>query len=267
LLLARDRLPLRASLAALGALARVAEVRGPWSDWAGDVLGLQGAELRRWSRRAWWGREASHAMRLRLDDARRCRGAEALILPVDWRRLDALRGRGGVLLAGAHIGPSQAAAHCVARHCPDALFLFWNPHPGVTGAARLLAEPEARRWALVEAWQRLRDGGVVFWAADAGGAVRPLAVEMFGRPVRLSCAAATLARLSGAASLPIAAVWDAGRIRVVTGDPLDPGTAGPEAWERQWLASYARFLQGQISADAANLRLDVGLSMALFTLG
>ena len=114
----------------------------------------------------------------------------------------------------------------------------------------------------MEASGRLRDGGVVFWAADDPD-VRPLQVAMFGWPVRLSRAAATLARLSAAATIPIAATWEAGRIRVVLGEALEPASDDPEEWERRWLSGYCRFLEGVVAADAANLRLDVGLWAAL----
>lgn len=264
LLFVRDRLPLRVSLAALRALSLVADVQGPWTGWARDVLELEGGALERWSRRAWWGRDASHALRLRLDDPARSAEAEALVQPVDWSPLErALAAGRGVLLVAAHVGPSQAAAQCVARRCPNALFLFWNPHPGVAADARLLASTESRRWALAEAALRLRDGGVVFWTADEGRALRPLEVEAFGRPVRLSRAGAALARATGATTLPIAAIWEGSRIRLVLGDRFEPMSDAPAEWDRQWLSAYARFVESVVEGRPENLRLGVGFWQAL----
>ncbi len=245
----RDRLPLTASLAALRVASWLA-VGGGWS--AGQDLRLDGAASRRWRRRAWWGRDASHAVRARLDDPLRRASVERRIL-ASHEALEALRRT--PFLVGAHVGPSQAAAHVVARECPRALFAFWHSHPGLGAREYLMKGGEARRLSLAAFAAELRRGGQLFATADAGWRHDAIELPFLGGRVRLGRWAARLARRTGVAARPVAAVWQGGRIRIHVGAPLQPAAVDEPGWLADWLGAYLAFVEPLVRDAPENLRL------------
>jgi hypothetical protein len=254
LVLARDRMPLQASLLALRALAWLAPA-GPWAAFARVRLGLRGPALRRWSRRAWWGRDASHAVRARLDDPRRAASVERRI-DVDDDVPEAIAA--APLLVGAHVGPSQAAAHAVSRVRPKALFAFWRPHGGLGVREYLLADASARRLSLAVFAAELKQGGQVFAAADGGWNDHAIELPFLGGRVRLSRSTARLARRTGVVARPIAAGWEGLRIRIRVGAAISPAASSGDAWEEDWLRAYLAFLEPLVRDTPENLRLEKG---------
>lgn len=237
----RDRLPLRLSLAALRAAAWLApRVEG-------------GPAARSWNRRAWWGRDASHAVRARLDDPRRRASVERRIV-VSPETLEVLRGT--PFLVGAHVGPSQAAAHAVSRACPGTLFAFWNSHPGLGAREYLLKGARARRLSLAAFAAELRRGGQLFAAADSGWRHDAVDLPFLDGRVRVGRWAARLARRTGVAARPVVALWEDGcRIRIVVGAPLQPAGGDETGWLEEWLRAYLAFLEPLLRDSPENLRL------------
>jgi hypothetical protein len=257
-LLARP--PLGVTLGVLRVLAVGGSVSVGIRNWAVEGLGLRGAALRTWVRRAWWGREASFGIGLRLHrgDARE---VEKRVLPVDWSRVDEAlaRGRGLVLISG-HVGPHGVAAHVVAKRFPEALFLFEQEARGPRGLdVRGVEDAGTRASSLTEAHLHLRRGGIVFVVADGRHGDRFVIRSFLGRPVRMGIGAAVLARLSGAPSIPTAALWQGDRLRIEFAPPIAPRTADAEAWQMEWMDMYLVWLEGHLRGPAENLRLMGGL--------
>ena len=120
----------------------------------------------------------------------------------------------------------------------------------------------ARAAAFQKAVRHLRGGGLValYLDVDPVGPDRGAPFTFFGRRVGMKAGAAAMARLSGAAIVPVAPRWEAGRIHLVCGAPLAPSGGDDHAvttsllawWERTlgdhpgelWPTSVRRMLHG-----------------------
>lgn len=256
----RQTLPLALVLPLLDLAAPLGAVREPVVRWAREALGLQGRGLRRWLRRAWWGKEAG----LAVDDCLTGMRAPEVwrrLLPVDWTPIDRVSGDGrGLILAGAHLGPPGVAARLVGERLPETLFLvdrLWADAP--ERSLRTVEHAEPRAWSLAEAHLHLRRGGIVYLAADGCGGEQRVPRSFLGRSIRLGTGAAVLARMSGARSLPITALWEGTRIRIECGAPIAPSATDAVAWQGEWIDAFLAWLAGKFAGPAENLRLSGGL--------
>jgi hypothetical protein len=250
LVLLRDRPPLGVALAALRVLS-FAVPRGVWSAIGERTLGLRGRSLARFSRHAWWGRDAAHAVRVRLDDPSRA-GTVRSRVTAEADVVEALART--PLLIGAHVGPGQAAPDFLRRVRPDVLGLFWHAHPGIGGRQVVLADPDARRLSLGTLAAELRAGGQVFAAADGSWGGERLTLPFLGGSVALNPALARAALRTRVEARPLVALWEGSRIRIRLGAPL----ASPDGSENAWLRSYLAFLEETLRNRPESLRLDTG---------
>jgi hypothetical protein len=227
----------------------------PWRRYARVALGLDARAAASWAREMWsgaaYGREVHR--RVARDEVHEI---EPLLLPVDWSPADAARARGaGVIFAGAHIGPAGVAAWLVARRYPGTLALL-RPHDDHTAPQNLtpidVCGP-AGATSLIAARLELRRGGVVYLPCDGRG-TQFAERRVRGIPVQISLGPAALARVAGAVTLPIAALWSGERIRVDLGPPIPPPESD-DAWISAWLA----WLEPHLFGPAINHRIGSGL--------
>jgi lauroyl/myristoyl acyltransferase len=182
-----------------------------------------------------------------------------LVLPVDWGPLDTQLARGrGVLLSTAHWGvPNVLTALLSASGRPSIQVALWfkrrrspgtkNPHgDSQSGLTRLY----------LQAFQRLRAGGIAIIAPDGGRWRESSPERFFGHPCRVSLAPAALTRLTGAPSLPVMSIWEEGRIRIHFGPVLEPESGAGEAADRRWMRRYLDWLEGMARAHPRATRLD-----------
>jgi lauroyl/myristoyl acyltransferase len=246
--------PVPSVLRALRVLGRFVTVERPAPARIGEkVFGLRGPALREFCRRAWWGAKASDVLAARLDAAR---GVDGVVARADFSRVaDAVRVGRGVILAGAHVGPSRVAASLIRDRFPETLFLAGQPWPGPEPARVLLAfTPEERRAVLAAAHLELRRGGLVHVTPDGAFFARQVTVPLRAGHVPIARGVATLARRSGAIALPVAATWSRGRVVVDVAPPIAPRAAEPDAWELEWLAIYLAFVDRWTAAAPENVR-------------
>jgi hypothetical protein len=95
--------------------------------------------------------------------------------------------------------------------------------------------------------QTLRSGGFVFLVLGEGDTAR-VEATLFGRRISLPRGALSLARMTNAPVLPLAACWRGTRAEVEAGAPIEPG---PEA---VMAASLSCWLEGYLRRHPAELR-------------
>jgi hypothetical protein len=145
------------------------------------------------------------------------------------------------------------------------LSLTWDAHAW-DPSSLAIGDAAAAARCLPLALDRLRSGGLLHTAVDTPRGAQRLGVPILGREVRLSRALATLARVTGAPALPVAAGWEGERLRIRFGAPLPTGPAADaESWERAWLSGYARWYEGQLRGAAEDVGLDTAMAMATAT--
>jgi KDO2-lipid IV(A) lauroyltransferase len=135
---------------------------------------------------------------------------------IDWTRLEEAARRGkGVLLVTPHLGNWELGGALLAeRGYP--LLVLTQAEPG-QGLTEMRQAARSRRgietlvvgsdgFEFVEIIKRLQGGAMVALLLDRPPAAKAAMVELFGRPFRVSAAAAELARASGCALLGVTVV-------------------------------------------------------------
>ncbi len=168
---------------------------------------------------------------------------------------DPLTLRAPLILATFHLGPLPALGALVQR-LPGPAGILMNASGVPQRRAKLLGAEgsEAQRvGAFTEAVRILRDDGFVLVVVDGFGSAR-LPVRLFDREASISAGAFRLARLGGAAMLPIAVRWQGGGVRFDTGEPIVPGEAGAMAADlAAWLEGYLRRHPEELTLPVARL--------------
>ena len=211
-----------------------------------EVIGVPEPDLHRWYTQAWWGTFANAACENRLIVKDRIKEVLDLVNPVDWSPLDALEAEGkGVLLIGAHWGVhhvTSALLHHLGRHVMRVgVFHPHNHHPNADLSPK---DSQAGLMRLyLQAFNNLRKGGLAVIIPDGTFWRNAVDATFFGRPCKVSPAAATLARLTGAPGLPSRALWDGQRIRIEFAPIIAPGTGDPEAADRAWMRQYLDWVE------------------------
>jgi hypothetical protein len=163
--------------------------------------------------------------------------------------------RAPLILATFHLGPLPALGALVQRlPAPTAILM------NATGVPQRRAEllgtegSEAQRVAaFTEAARILRGGGFVLVVVDGFGSAR-LPVTLFDREASISAGAFRLARLGGAAMLPIAVRWQGSGVRFDAGAPIAPGDPGAMAAAlAAWLEGYLRRHPEELTFPVARL--------------
>ncbi|MGE0641337.1 MAG: hypothetical protein AB7G12_07650 [Thermoanaerobaculia bacterium] len=148
------------------------------------------------------------------------------------------------ILVTAHLGAIYLLAAALNRLNVPRLAIRWSEWhtPGhLERSASTAVGPERRTEVLRTAVATLRDGGFVTTVLDgAHGSTVP--ARILDRDFRLSQGAFTLARLSGAPVIPIAALWEGDRIRAA----VWPAVATP-AEAARWLEELLRSRPEQCS--------------------
>jgi hypothetical protein len=231
--------PLSWLFAALAGLSRGVDIeRLAGARAAADLLGLRGAARRAFCRRAWWGAKASDVILARL--RRRPADVLAWLAGTELPLVEQTLGQGrGVLLAAIHHGPEMVAATLVRDRWPDTLFVLQEPWR-TYGRANVLVVGDAatRAAALVSARRHLRAGGVVFISPDGTAGAMSIPVPFRGGHVPMAAGATVLARLAAAPAVPVAALWNEGRLQLRVGAPIEPAPAPAAAWDVAWLGQY-----------------------------
>ncbi len=97
--------PLRLKLGILRVAAYAVQQHPRLCKWRSQHLAVQPNQKKDWYRRAWWGLAAGELLRAHLYDQQQCADVLQLVDQTDWSEIDDARQHGGVILAGAHIGP------------------------------------------------------------------------------------------------------------------------------------------------------------------
>lgn len=232
-------------------------------EWGARHLGLDGLSLLEWARRAWWGLAAGElAIKFLHSDDLRTQFLD-LVNPPDWTSLDEARSKGGVILATAHLGPRKTAMHfCLEEPWP---LLVWSHHePGqpLPASARRNGievldpiDPTTASFILGRTALHLREGGLLFAAADAASSARTMVLQRLGRSWAFSPGIPILARRLGVPVFFVLALWRGLRINV-TIQPIEPPSAElPEdQWLLNWIEQYWNAMEPVISSSPENLR-------------
>lgn len=241
------------------ALAAHARLRA----WGCNQLSVPEKELDSWCERAWWGLSAGEVMRDNLhNEALRAR-ALALIDPPDLGEIEEARGRGGVIVALAHLGPPKTAMHYfMDRGWPLMVWAHYGsgnlPEWMREWPDTVFCEPldAAERPAiLVRSALHLRSGGVLLGAADAASGERFVDVQKFGANWRFSLGLPSLVRRLHVPVFLSLALWSGKRIKVDIRrlEPPDKKLA-EDAWCREWITRYSDALDTVITTSPENLR-------------
>ena len=242
--LARSRLGARRALsaaAALGAARGLAARRWPSPDEVAALFGA-GALARRRIALEIAACEARHRLVLRRTERRPLAPFAPLVAWRDPGSVAALRPP--AILITAHVGALHLLALALDRLPARRTVLRYSPlHETGDGErnATVAGGLGRRAQALLDAAAELRAGGFVSTTIDGGyGAGRR--VELLGRPLDLGLGAFALATWTGAAIVPVAALWAQGGVVCELGEPV----AGPEEAAR-WLETLLARHPGQIN--------------------
>jgi hypothetical protein len=148
------------------------------------------------------------------------------------------------ILITAHVGALHLLPLAMVRLAGPRTVLRWSPiHEPADSErnANLEGGLGRRAQALLDAAAQIRSGGFVSTTIDGGyGAAQPF--EVLGRRLDLGMGGFALAGWTGAAIVPVAALWEGAGVVCEIGSPV----AGP-AEAARWLDELLRRHPGQIS--------------------
>jgi len=255
----RGVLPLDEGLAELRRVASSIRPAGMLLDWGRERVDVSPAAEAEWFERAWWGLWAGELFRSVVHSPRLHARAMDIVDGPSTESLDRIDHRpGGLILAGAHLGPPNAVMAWLL-HQPLTL-LVWTAFPGFTGVQGLssqarLVDATGVPDSLTAAYLHLRRGGVLFAAVDGGSGRRRIPCRRYKGDWQCATAIPVLSRRLALPSDCMLALWRGNRI-AVTSEPVPPPDAGldEEAWNRQWMESFWRSADGAVLASPENLR-------------
>lgn len=235
-------------------------------NWGRRHLGLQASAEAVWHRRAWWGLAAGEVLRAHLYDPRRRPSALGLVEAADWSEVRRAHARGGVILAGAHIGPPKAAMN-VLMDLNLPLMVWTNmqdlpawqaQRPDVRFVDPLVAKE--RSLLLAKSALHLRDGGILFGAPDWPSGTRTVALDRLGIRWSFSQGIPALARKLELPVFLVLALWHGNRIRLAcTRIRPPPDHLDDAAWYRCWMEDYWNGFDSVIRSSPENLRFLRGM--------
>lgn len=160
-----------------------------------------------------------------------------------------------------HFGVPTAVAAAINRlGIPVFSIRHTEARPAVEGSALATTNSDERQQAaaLWRAVHWLRDMGVVAVAVDGGDGRRTAPVPCLGRGMVFGRGAFAMARLSGAAMLPLVGVWTpSGRIRMCAGDVMTfPGDLSAEEFEAASARAFAAWYEGVILSHPSQVRVE-----------
>lgn len=185
-----------------------------------------------------------------------------LIEPIDWRPLEAALKLGkGAIVVTAHNGPTPASIEAM-DNCGFSLLSVSGSSKVTEFDASLVgvATRQGRKKSLIRCMLHLRDGGVVFGAADGRHGDSFQTTDFLNQKIKVFTGFGELARLTRAPTIFLAATWvDVDRIRI-TLEPFSPDSeASPEQWTRQWYSIYLNKLARQMRESPADLGFQNGV--------
>ena len=249
--LGRMRHRVRQGSPASGDLAELFEGRPVASrDYTSMARTIAGHEARKVALRALVHRRGNHIASALLDDE----GLDAL---------EPLRHPTHPLIAmTCHFGAPLALAAAFGRLGISAFAIRHSDARSVGEGSALAATMGDERQQAAALWRAvhwLRDTGVVAVAADGGDGHRTAPVLCLGRAVAFGRGAFAMARLSGAAVLPLVGLWTpTGRIRMHAGEAMTfPGGLPIEAFENASTRAFAAWYERLILSNPTQLRVGV----------
>jgi lauroyl/myristoyl acyltransferase len=229
-----------------------------------EVVGVPEPQLEQWYTQAWWGTCASAACENRMVVLGREQEVLDRIDPIDWTPLDTLLAQGkGVLLCGSHWGVPHVLPASLARTGRHALAVgHWYQRHAAPGTDLSRAgEPAGLTRLYLQAFQRLREGGLAQIVPDGWYWRVSSDARFFGHPCRVSLAPAALARLTGAPALPYMTIWEGQRMKIVFGTAWVPEQSSGETGEGdaadgRWMRRYLDWLEGMARAHPQVVRFN-----------
>lgn len=230
--------------------------------WGHRHLGLEGSALSEWIRKVSWGVAAGELIRHHLRQEHLFPAVRALTEPPDWTGLDAARHQGGVLLAGAHLGPPKAALFSLVerRMSLQVWAHFFEDRLGWLSPANQVTcfdplDSEIRPRLLVHAACHLREGGILYGTPDYPTSSQTHSLRHLGRDWHFSPGFPVLARRLNLPVFLVLALWENQRIRLQCTPIPSPEAGLPDwEWDQLWLEHYWEALEKIIIQSPENLR-------------
>lgn len=227
-------------------------------EWVSKATGLSGRPLEEWYQRAWHGCIANQVVGHRIRVGRYHEMVE-FCAPPDLRSLQNIVDEGkGLFLVGCHLGPKAMARLMLVNSGMDILYLangrqsFSQNDPGRVISAKNTGD---RRAFMLEALARVRNGGVVYAAADGRASARGFEATFMNHKIAMGSGIMRLIRASKVPSVAVAAAWHSQKgIHLNFYRLPDCHSDAGDEWEREWMKSYIRWMEGLLEMPE-NLRL------------
>lgn len=226
--------------------------------WGRKYLKLEPESEQQWLQRAWWGLHAGELLRAYLFNSSLRDQVLDLITGPDWSELEAARTKhGGVILAGAHIGPPKTAMNFLMNQgLPLMIWTDMNHFPEwvKTTFDITFVDPARNPALLAKTALHLRSGGVLFGAPDAPSGRRTISFESIA-PWNFSLGIPTLARVLNLPVFRFLALWNDNRIKIECERAASPqNDLDEEHWNHQWVENFCDPLDRIVQTSPENLR-------------
>lgn len=214
-----------------------------------------------WCERAWWGVTAGKITRDHLDDRAGNDEALRLLVKADCSLIEEMRGKGGCIVATAHLGPPKFLMHAFVKKTWP-LMVWTNtkdlPEWLTSDRASTFLSPmlSGERGALmVRSALHLKQGGILLGAADMTTGERIISRERLGRTWRFSLGLPALARQLNVPVVACLALWKGNAVELACRPIVPPAFDLPEtAWYEEWIERYWAILEKIIKSSPENLR-------------
>lgn len=259
-LLAQQPISLKQKLDKISSVAATLSLPKILQEWGQNSLNLNGQDLEQWTRNAWWGLAAGELIRAYVLNPEFREEAFDLVEADEWADQLNTWNSSTTILATAHVGPPKFAMGAIIKRCKKLIVWtdnlndeLWNPPR--EGLELINPRVENRGQLFVRSALALREGHIIFGAADGKRSDQVLVVKDFNQTWTLSPGIPTLARRMKANTHLVLGLWDKQRIKLVNYNIPHPSEhLTDDQWNKEWLSSYWEIIKKIIAKSPSNLR-------------